>query len=223
MAKAKNKKTSNKSPRSSRSNATKQQSSLAPETNQREEAGTALSRTAENNLGIASPFTLMRRFSEEMDRMFGEYGRGWLAPTIEGGLDRLTALGGARFSPQIEVFERDNNLVVRADLPGVTKDDIDVEVANDAIVIRGERNSERKEEAEGYYRSERSYGSFYRRIPLPEGVSPDNATADFRNGVLEISVPAGQRVEEKRRQLEIRGERDGEEQPRARAKAAGQR
>ncbi|MDX6444901.1 MAG: hypothetical protein QOH71_1975 [Blastocatellia bacterium] len=228
MANAKNKKTSKKSPRSpraSRSNTTKQQSSLAPETHHSEETGTALSRPAENNLGTPSPFTFMRRFSEEMDRMFGEYGlgRGWLAPTIEGGLDRLTALGGARFSPQIEVFERDNNLVIRADLPGMSKDDIDIDVGNDAVVIRGERKSERKEEAEGYYRSERSYGSFYRRIPLPEGVSADKAVADFRNGVLEVSIPAGQRVEEKRRQLEIRGETDGTEQPRARAKAAGQK
>jgi HSP20 family protein len=163
----------------------------------------------------------MRRFSEEMDRLFGEYGfgRGWLAPAFEGGLDRLTALGSSKFSPQVEVFERDDKLVVRADLPGMTRDEVNIDVAHEALVIRGERKTEREENAQGYYRSERSYGNFYRRIPLPEGVNVDDATADFRNGVLEISIPAGQGVVEKRRPLEIRGET--EDTPRSKAKAAG--
>jgi HSP20 family protein len=223
MANAKKKKATKKSTQSNGANGTRGQTSLArKQTNQAEGTGTGLSRPEPNDLGTGSPFTFMRRFSEEMDRLFGEYGlgRGWLAPAFEGGLDRLTALGSSKFSPQVEVFERDNKLVIRADLPGMTKDNVNIEVANEAVVIRGERHSEREEDAKGYYRSERSYGSFYRRIPLPEGVSADKATADFRNGVLEISIPAGERVEEKRRQLEIRGET--EEQPRSRAKAAGQ-
>jgi HSP20 family protein len=218
MANAK-KKASKKSPGQ---NGTKQQLSHSRQkTNQPAATGTSLSRPEKNDLGNATPFTFMRRFSEEMDRLFGDFGfgEGWLAPAFEGGLDRLTALGSGKFSPQVEVFERDNQLVIRADLPGMTKDNVDVEFANDAVVIRGERKSERQEDAGGYYRSERSYGSFYRRIPLPEGVSADKASADFRNGVLEISIPAAQEVEEKRRQLEIRGQT--EEQPRSRAKAAG--
>ncbi|HMJ24383.1 MAG TPA: Hsp20/alpha crystallin family protein [Pyrinomonadaceae bacterium] len=219
MANAK-KKATKKSPQSN--SAKGQISPGRKQTNQAEGTATGLSRPEPNDLGTGSPFTFMRRFSEEMDRLFGEYGlgRGWLAPAFEGGLDRLTALGSSKFSPQIEVFERDKNLVIRADLPGMTKDNVNIEIANEAVVIRGERHSEREEDAKGYYRSERSYGSFYRRIPLPEGVSADKATADFRNGVLEISIPAGAQVEEKRRQLEIRGET--EEQPRSKAKAAGQ-
>jgi HSP20 family protein len=130
----------------------------------------------------------------------------------------LRTLGGGAWAPQVEIFERDNKLVVRTDLPGMTKDDVDVEIDDDSIVIRGERRSEREEDDEGYYRSERSYGSFYRRIPLPSGVNAEEATADFRNGVLEITLPAPKRAEEKRRRLEIRGE----EQPRSKAKAAGQ-
>lgn len=222
MANAKKKKATKKSPQSNGANGTRGQTSRArKQTNQAEGTGTGLSRPEPNDLGTGSPFTFMSRFSEEMDRLFGEYGlgRGWLAPAFEGGLDRLTALGSSKFSPQIEVFERENKLVICADLPGMTKDNVDIEIANEAVVIRGERHSEREEDAKGYYRSERSYGSFYRRIPLPEGVSADKATADFRNGVLEISIPAGERVEEKRRQLEIRGKT--EEQPRSRAKAAG--
>lgn len=188
-----------------------------------EDAGKAVTRSQPNETGNRSPFTFVRRFSKEMDRLFGEYGfgRGWLAPAVEGGLDQLSALGNPRFSPQVEVLERNNELVIRADLPGMTKDNVRIAIANEAVVIRGERKNERAEDATGYYRSERSYGSFYRRIPLPDGVRVDRATADFRNGVLEIGIPAGEFVEHKRRQLEIR---DGlEVPPRGKAKAVGQK
>ena len=94
------------------------------------------------------------------------------------------------WSPQVEVFEREGQLVLRADLPGLTKEDVKVEVTNEAINISGERKSEHEEKREGYYRSERSYGSFYRSIPLLEGVNAEDANATFRNGVLEITMQA---------------------------------
>jgi HSP20 family protein len=168
-----------------------------------------------------SPFAFMRRFTDEMDRLFEDFGlgRGWVAPEFERGLDRLEALAGGAWAPQVEVLERDNQLIIRTDLPGMTKDDIEVDVDDDALVIRGERRSEREDDEEGYYRSERSYGSFYRRIPLPRGVNAEEANADFRNGVLEITMPAAKRTEERRRQIEI----GGEEQSRAKAKSASQR
>jgi HSP20 family protein len=93
------------------------------------------------------------------------------------------------WAPLVEVFERGNNLVVRADLPGLNRDDVDVEVDNDALIIRGERHNDFEDEQEGYYRSERSYGSFYRAIPLPEGVDPNACNATFRDGVLEVTLP----------------------------------
>ena len=174
----------------------------------------------ENTL-TGSPFAFMRRFSDEMDRLFEDFGfgRGWFAPGFERGLDRLGALAGGAWTPQVEVLERGNQLIIRADLTGMTKDDIKVDLEDNSLVIRGERKSEREEDEEGYYRSERSYGSFYRRIPLPSGVNAEQASADFRNGVLEITLPAPKRAEEKRRQLEI----GGEDQPRAKAKSAGQK
>jgi HSP20 family protein len=150
-----------------------------------------------------SPFAFMRRFNDEMDRLFQGFGKG--GPSI--------------WSPQIEVFERGGELVVCADLPGMTKDDVQVDITHNAIVIRGERRSEREEEEEGYYRTERSYGSFYRTIPLADGVDTEKAEATFRNGVLEITMPAPERAE--RRQLEIREAE--EERPRTQTKAAGQR
>jgi len=168
-----------------------------------------------------SPFTFMRRFSEEMDRLFEDFGlgRGLLAPGLEQGLDRLGNLATGTWAPQVEIFERDNELVVRADLPGMTKDDVSVDIDDRSIVIRGERQTEHEENDKGYYRSERSYGNFYRQIPLPSGVDAEEANAEFRNGVLEITMPVPTRKEEGRRQLEI----SGETQPKAKAKSAGQK
>jgi HSP20 family protein len=127
----------------------------------------------------SGPFEMMRRFSEEMDRMFEDFGlsRRW-------GFGESTA-----WSPAVEIFERDNNLVVRADLPGLGKDDVKVEMTDDGLIIQGERKMEREEEREGWYRSERSYGEFYRMIPLPEGVNADQVKASFENGVLEVTAP----------------------------------
>jgi len=129
----------------------------------------------------SSPFELMRRFSEEMDRAFEGWGlsHGW---SHAGGEATV-------WSPAVEVFERDNNLVVRADLPGLSKDDVKVEMTDDGLVIHGERKREHEEKGEGWYRSERSYGQFYRLIPLPDGANADQAKAKFDNGVLEVSVP----------------------------------
>ena len=94
--------------------------------------------------------------------------------------------------------------MVRADLPGMAKDDFKVEVSDDMLTIEGERKHEKKEEREWYHYSERSYGSFYRAIPLPEGIDASKATSEFRNGVLEVTMPAPTRKEQKARRLEIR-------------------
>jgi HSP20 family protein len=82
--------------------------------------------------------------------------------------------------------------VVRADLPGLKREDVNIEVRDDELILSGERRSEHEESEGGYYRSERSYGSFYRSIPLPEGVDADTAKARFDNGVLEITMQAPQ-------------------------------
>ena len=140
-----------------------------------------------------SPFSMMRRFADEMDRMFGDFG----FPSME--RFGRTSSGMERFSLQVDVFERDNKLVLRADLPGMTKDDVTVEVTDDTVVIEGERQYEHEENEEGVYRSERSYGRFQREIPLPEGVKTENATASFKNGVLEITLDASQSSKNRRR------------------------
>ncbi|SRR5712692_1072591 len=160
-----------------------------------------------------SPFSFMKRFGEEMDRLFGDFGlgHGWVPPAL------MRESNGATWAPQVEMFEREGQLVVRADLPGLKKEDVKVEFTGNGLTIVGERRSEHEEKGEGYYRSERSYGNFYRRLPLPEGVKTDNATATFRDGVLEIAMQATKREERKARKLEIQGEAE----PKAKAKAAG--
>jgi HSP20 family protein len=158
-----------------------------------------------NQLLETTPFGLMRRFSEEMDRLFG----GTLA-------SRATDLVGGRWSPQVEMFERDNNFVVRADLPGMTRDDVKLELTDNGISIEGERRDENEERGEGFYRSERTYGKFYRRIPLPEGVQVDDASASFTNGVLEVTMPTTKREQRKARRLEIKEQ----SQAKAKGKAA---
>jgi HSP20 family protein len=145
----------------------------------------------------ASPFSFMRRFSEDMDRLFEEFG---FAPGLlsAGGHISRREFGRGMWHPQIEMFERGDDLVIRADLPGMKKEDIKVECTQDAIVIQGERRHEHSGESAGRFHSERSYGRFYREIPLPEGVKSEDAKANFRDGVLEIVMKAPQQSRPRR-------------------------
>ena len=147
----------------------------------------------------SSPFTLMRRLSDEMERMFEGFGGPRLLPKPWRGFE----VGEGRWTPDVEVFERKGELVVRADLPGLTKDDVKVEIADSELVIQGERKEEKEQKEKGYYACEHAYGAFYRSIPLPEGVKADEAKAAFKDGVLEITMPA--KLPEKHgRRLEIK-------------------
>ena len=186
----------------------------------RSETGSGLARRDETaSLRMVSPFSLMRRFSEEMDRLFGDVGfGGGLTAGFGREFGRLSDLETSMWLPQVEAFEREGKLIVRADLPGLTKDDIDVDITDDVIKIRGERRQEKEENEAGFYRSERSYGSFYREIPLPGSVNADEAKASFSNGVLEITMPAPARQSASRRIVIGEG---GEQQPKAMSKTAG--
>jgi HSP20 family protein len=140
-----------------------------------------------------SPFTLMRRMMEDMDRVYDELGFGGVLPRSGGAMDPLRSWAGSTRSdlwyPQIEVTESDGRLLVKADLPGMTKDDVRIEVTDDTLTISGERRQERREERGGRDYTERSYGSFTRSIALPPGVNGQDCEASFEHGVLEITVP----------------------------------
>ena len=156
-------------------------------------------------------FAFMRRFSEEMDRLFEDFGLGRRLHSAFGRgrelLRREAGLIPADWSPRIEILERDGRCVVRAELPGMTKDDIKVEVTDEMLTIQGQRKQEKEEKREGYYYGERAYGSFYRAIPLPEGTDPAKATAEIHNGVLEVTVTAPEKPEQKSRLLEVQEKR----------------
>lgn len=142
-----------------------------------------------------SPFGLMGRFTDDMDRLFEGF------PSLH--RFRPYGWGGAsRFSPDVEILERDGKLLIRADLPGLDKNDVTVDVSEHAVTIEGERKCEHEATEEGVYTCERAYGSFRREIPLPEGVKTDTAKANFKNGTLEITLDAPETAK-KRRKLEI--------------------
>jgi len=153
------------------------------------------------DLWNAGPLAIMRRMNEDMDRMLGGFG---FAPWPSGRGESWA------FSPPIEVSEDKGKLTVRAELPGLSKDDVKVEVTDEGLVISGERRMEDEQRGEGFYRSERSYGRFQRIVPLPEDVTDVQAAqAKFDNGVLEVSLPLPEN--RRRHQIPVRGSDSGSE------------
>lgn len=151
-----------------------------------------------------NPFQMMRRFTKDMERLFEDF-QGFGFPNFfktDFAPFRME-FDKVEWVPQIEVLHNDEQFMVRADLPGLTKDDVKVELTDDLLTISGERKEEKEEKREGFYRSERSYGSFYRQVPLPEGAKTETAAATFHNGVLEVTIPAP-KVAAPTRKLEIK-------------------
>ncbi len=138
-------------------------------------------------LGL-NPFALMGRLFDQLD----------YAPR------RGESGESVAWAPAIEVAERDGNLVVRVDLPGLKPDEVRVAVLDDALVVDGESTFEREDDRGGIHRTERRYGRFMRTIPLPAGAKTDQATARLENGVLEIIVPVQQQQSD-RKQIPVQG------------------
>jgi HSP20 family protein len=152
---------------------------------------------------MSSPFELMRRMSEDMERMFGSMSSWPMSSPTQNSL----------WSPAVEVEEKEGSLVVRAELPGMSKDDVKVELAPEGLLIEGERKQTHEERGErGMVRSEWRYGRFSRLIPLPDEANVGQAKAQFRDGILEVTVPI---PEEKRRRREIPIESGGGQSPQA--------
>jgi len=166
--------------------------------------------------GYDSPFSLMQRMAEDMDRLIGQFGLGrgtfGLSPLSGTSLDQdgwglgtlADTASQSLWSPQVEMLRRGDELVIRADLPGVNKDDLHVDVEDDVLTIRGERRAEHESRDEGVFRTERSYGQFYRAIPLPEGVDAGQCDATFRDGVLEITMKAPEQKQSRGKEIPVR-------------------
>ena len=168
------------------------------------EQSTELAKTEAKPVAAATPFGFIRRFATDMERLFEEF-EGFRFPSLFGReffpFNREFEHVG--WVPELEVLQKNGQFIVRADLPGLKKDEVEVQLTANLLTISGERKEEKEEEREGYYRSERSYGSFYRQIPLPEGAKTDTAKAEFKDGVLEITMQAPARESQKRR-LEVK-------------------
>jgi HSP20 family protein len=141
-----------------------------------------------------SPITLMRRFTEDIDRAFS---------TFAGNLGRDgQSEHDANWIPAVEVRRSGNNLVIHADLPGLSENDVKIEATEEGLLIEGERKREHTSEEGGWHRSERRYGRFHRLFLLPDGAKVDEAKATVSNGVLEITIPVPESGR-KRRQIPI--------------------
>jgi HSP20 family protein len=178
------------------------------------EHSTELTTTAAKPDTTPTPYGLMRRFATDMERLFEDF-EGFRLPSLFGRefFPFTKEFENVDWSPEIEVRHNNGQFIVRTDLPGLKKEDVNVELTDNLLTIAGQRNDEKEEKREGYYRSERSYGSFYRQVPLPEGAKTDTATAEFTDGVLQITMQAPER-EPKARRLEIK---KGEEPAKAKA------
>jgi HSP20 family protein len=169
------------------------------------EKQTELARPAEKATSppnvYSTPFHMLDKLADELDRIFDDFGLGhrWFSPR-----PRVSStLRTGEWLPEVEVVLRNTDLVVRADLPGLTKDDVKVNITENTLTIQGERKREHEEEKGGVYRSERSYGSFFRSITLSEGAITDQAKATFKDGVLEIAMPAPPESVKHGRRLDI--------------------
>ncbi len=165
--------------------------------------GRAVARQSSQGLATTAqnPFAMMRQLSREMDRLMDSFfDRGFGSLLRDSGSREDDWQSRMLWTPQIDVQQRNDAVVVRADLPGVRKEDVQVEVEGEALIISGERREERAEggDDEGYRLVERSYGSFYRSVPLPQGANTDEIEATMRDGVLTITLPVAEEARPRR-------------------------
>lgn len=153
--------------------------------------------------GASYPFSMMGRFMGDIGRLFEDFGfgRDFAAPLIPRGEN---VLGRATWTPQVDVFERDGNLVVHADLPGLRQEDVNVSIDDGLLTLSGERTLTEEHEKGGVYHRERSYGSFQRSLALPDGIDPERVQATFDNGVLVVTMPLPPQQARKGRAIPIR-------------------
>jgi HSP20 family protein len=124
------------------------------------------------------PFRELSSLQTEMNRLFNA------------AFETSPGNGGARrWTPAMDLLETDEHFVLRADLPGMTESDVNIELEDNVLTVSGERKAEHEAKGEGFYRVERSFGAFSRSLTLPKGINPDTVTAGFENGVLEVRVP----------------------------------
>jgi HSP20 family protein len=144
------------------------------------------------------PIRELTSLQSEMNRLFNTF---FDSPSTGG-----NGPTGRRWIPAMDLVETDDHFVLKADLPGLTEDDVNIEVEDNVLTVSGERKAEHEDQREGYYRVERSFGAFRRSLTLPEGVNPEEVTASFDKGVLEVRIPKPEERKPRRVAIQV-GER----------------
>ena len=139
------------------------------------------------------PFALLRR---RMDDMFEGFLHGFDLRPFE-------ARSGV-FSPSIDIVENDKDIRISAELPGMEEKEIDVSLSRDSLTIKGEKKEEKEDKGKGYYRMERSYGSFSRTLPLPSEIDQDKVKATFKKGVLTVTLPKTEKAIKETKKIDIK-------------------
>lgn len=145
---------------------------------------------------LADPFSELENLQKEMNRLFdfSFARRPWGDSTLLGG----------QWSPAIDVYDSKDNILVKADLPGLTKDEIEVSIENDNLVIKGEKKKDTEVKEENYYKTERFYGSFYRTVELPAQVETDKVDAKYEDGVLSLTLPKKEDAKPKQITIDVK-------------------
>jgi len=141
------------------------------------------------------PFSLLHR---EMNRLFESFSRGF-------GIEPPEARLGV-FSPSVNVIDEDKEIKVTAELPGMDEKEIDVSLTKDALTITGEKKQEKEDKGKNYYRMERSYGSFSRSVPLPVEIDTAKVKAQFKKGILTVTLPKTAKSLKEKKKIQIKSE-----------------
>jgi HSP20 family protein len=142
-----------------------------------------------------NPFSLLR---QEVNDLFDSFFRGFEMELFPG---RFGA-----FNPKVDIVEKDKEIKISAELPGMDDKDIDVSISRDTLTIKGEKKEEKEDKGKDYFRMERSYGAFSRTIPLPKDVDTDKVKAEFKKGVLTVILPKTSEAIKETKKIQIKGE-----------------
>jgi HSP20 family protein len=147
------------------------------------------------------PFGGMTRWQEEIERTFGDFLGSRLWPSWDG--RRWLPMGLDISAPVVDLYDEKDEIVVKAELPGMAKDEIEIDISDHQLTLKGEKKKEEEIKEENYYRCERSYGSFTRVLDLPAAVQNDKVHASYKNGVLEIRLPKTEAAKKKEIKVKV--------------------
>jgi len=155
-------------------------------------------------VSVSGPKAGLQKYStpfEDMERMFNDFfQQRFFAPSW---MPRLKLPELTDVLASVDMYEKGDDLIIKAEIPGMKKEDISIDFAGDVVTISGEKKSEERTERKDYYRVERSFGTFSRKLHLPVEIQIDKATASFKDGVLEIRMPKSEAEKQKSRKIKV--------------------